>query len=66
MVMSETLIGCTAISQKEGSYIITARTAIELISDDNVVIIDTQDLSAFAKQHVEGAININKDDIVIS
>lgn len=60
------LMGCTAVLQQEGPYIISAKTVIKLLENDNVILIDAQNLDAFEKQHIKGAINISRKDIVIN
>lgn len=60
------LMGCTALLQQEGAYIISAKTAIKLLENNNVILIDAQKLDAFEKQHIKGAINISRKDIVIN
>ncbi len=66
VLLISSLIGCTAALQQEGPYIISARSAIKLMDGNNVVVVDVQNLDAFSKRHIEGAVNISRSDIVIS
>jgi len=66
VLLISSLLGCTAALQQEGPYIISARSAIKLMDANNVVVVDAQNLDAFSKQQVEGAVNISRSDIVIS
>lgn len=66
VLLISSLLGCTAALQQEGPYIISARSAIKLMDDNSVVLVDAQNLDEFSKKHVEGAINISRADIVIS
>lgn len=66
VLLISSLLGCTAALQQEGPYIISARSAIKLMDDNSVVLVDAQNLDEFSKKHVEGAISISRADIVIS
>ena len=66
VLLISSLLGCTAAFQQEGPYIISAKSAIKLMDDNSVVLVDAQNPDEFSKKHVEGAINISRADIVIS
>ncbi len=46
--------------------IISARKLNEYIGKGNVVLVDMQSAADYAASHVEGAVNIRKDELVIS
>ncbi|MGV8145895.1 MAG: sulfurtransferase [Alkaliphilus sp.] len=66
VLLLASLLGCTAALQQEGPYIVSAKSAIKLMDDNNVIVVDAQNLDAFRKQQVQGAVNISRSDVVIS
>ena len=48
------------------SLIISAEDLVDYIGKENVVIVDMQSVEGYATGHVEGAVNIQKDDIIIN
>ncbi|MBN2049440.1 MAG: sulfurtransferase [Spirochaetales bacterium] len=61
------VIGCGAGSFAEaGEEIIEAGEALELITGDNVVLVDAQNAKAYEKRHLVGAVNISRADIVVN
>ena len=67
MVMSM-FTGCNTHQYAETteSLIISAEDLVDYIGKENVVIVDMQAAEGYAAGHVEGAVNIQKDDIVIN
>lgn len=64
---SVALTACnTSTYAESGKIIIPAADLSEYIGKDNVTIVDMQSAEAYAAAHVEGAINITLDDIVIN
>lgn len=59
-------VGCSSPSFNEDDVksIISAEDALQLISNDNVVLVDAQKSSGYDKGHVKGAVNISRNDIV--
>jgi len=56
----------TSTYAESGKIIIPATDLSEYVGKDNVVIVDMQTADAYAAAHVEGAVNITLDDIVIN
>src|SRR6056297_4059819 len=46
-----------------GQDIITANQALKMIEEEDVVVIDTQKSGDYKDQHLEGAVNIARNDI---
>lgn len=62
-----TLTGCSSYDFSEtGTEIISADTALNKINDDNVVLVDAQKKSVYMEGHVDGAVNIERESIVVS
>lgn len=60
-------VGCGAATPGEkGEDIIDAKEALELLSKDNVVLVDGQKSDIYLKAHVKNAVNISRSDIVIN
>jgi len=47
----------------EGQDIITANQALKMIEEEDVVVVDTQKSGDYEDQHLEGAVNIARNDI---
>lgn len=61
------LTACAAHDYAQsGKKIIPASSLNSYIGKDGVVIVDMQDAESYAAGHVEGAVNITQEDIVIS
>ncbi len=62
------LTGCGGYEFDEtGTEIISADTALSMASNEGVVMVDTQKNSVYLdKGHVQGAVNIEREDIVVS
>ncbi len=61
------LTSCAAHDYAQsGKKIIPASSLSSYIGKDGVVIVDMQDAESYAAGHVEGAVNITQEDIVIS
>ena len=48
------------------TIILSADNLQNYIGQENVIIVDMQSMNDYSKQHVEGAVNITKNDIVIN
>ena len=57
--------GCSS-QNANGQYIIDAKKAKELIGKENVVLVDAQNADVYAKEHIKGAANISRNDIVVN
>lgn len=60
------LTGCEAdisFPGEVGQDIITADEALKMIEEENVVVVDAQKSGDFEEQHLEGAVNIERNDI---
>ena len=58
--------GCEAdisFPGETGQDIITAKKALNMIEDENIVVIDTQKSGDYEDKHLEGAVNIARNDI---
>ncbi|HML45565.1 MAG TPA: rhodanese-like domain-containing protein [Clostridia bacterium] len=65
--MALVLIACSAHDYAEsGKKIVPAASLSSYIGNGNVVIVDMQDAESYAAGHVQGAVNITREDIVIS
>jgi thiosulfate/3-mercaptopyruvate sulfurtransferase len=61
------LTACNTSKYAEsGKIIIPPRDLSNYIGKDNVVVVDMQPADAYAAAHVQGAVNITLDDIVIN
>ncbi len=62
------LYGCSSHTfvQTEPSLILGAKELSEYIGKDGVVIVDTRSADEYAAGHVQGAVNIPTDEIVIN
>lgn len=49
-----------------GGYIIDADQVEQYLKGDNVVLVDMQDADSYAAGHIEGAVNITRNDIVVN
>ncbi|SFL36828.1 rhodanese-like domain-containing protein [Halanaerobium salsuginis] len=62
------LTGCEAdisVPGETGQDIITAKKALKIIADENVIVIDTQKSRAYKDQHLRGAVNIGRNDVTV-
>lgn len=62
------LVGCGQQPAGEvGTEIISAEEALELLeSRDDAVLVDTQTLIKYRDQHIDGAVNVSRADIVVN
>src|SRR6056297_3260177 len=51
---------------ESGTSIIDGKEAVSLIDQNGVVVVDTQAANFYQMEHVEGAVNISRADIVVS
>jgi thiosulfate/3-mercaptopyruvate sulfurtransferase len=59
------LAGCgVKTSGDKGTEIISAKEAVSMFNEDNVVIIDAQSSTNYKKGHVDNAVNVSRSDIV--
>jgi len=66
LAFSLVLTGCTGNITFPGEVnqdIITADEALKIIEDEEVVVVDTQNSGDFDDQHLDGAVNIARNDI---
>lgn len=66
LIFTIILTGCGAnisVPGKVGQDIITADEALKMIEQEEVVIVDAQKSGDFEDQHLEGAVNIARNDI---
>jgi len=49
-----------------GHYIIEAEDVAKMLKGDNVVLVDMQESGVYASGHINGAVNITRDDIVVN
>ena len=67
VAMACVLTACnTSTYEESGKKIISASSLASYIGKDGAVIVDMRDAEAYAAGHVEGAVNITQEDIVIS
>ena len=66
IVMMLLNVGCSSFSGEEGTEIIDAKEALNLIKEDNVVLVDAGNSEGYLDKHVKNAVNISRGDIVIS
>lgn len=58
------LIGCAGSYETSGTILVDGKEAAKLIESGSVVLIDAQSASSYGKGHIEGAVNIQRADIV--
>ena len=67
MALILTVTGCVGTNTnapgEKGQEIISASKALDTVSEDGVVIVDAQKSSAYKNSHVNGAVNISRNDI---
>jgi thiosulfate/3-mercaptopyruvate sulfurtransferase len=65
MILIFVLTGCmgTETPGEKGQEIINAKKALKSLSGENVVLVDVQNSSAYKNGHIEGAVNINRNNI---
>jgi thiosulfate/3-mercaptopyruvate sulfurtransferase len=61
-----TLSGCGAKYAESGTVIISGKEALKLIGTPDTVLVDAQKATSYAKEHVAGAVNIERNDIVVT
>ncbi len=67
VAMAGVLTSCSSHDYAEsGKKIIPVSSLADYMGKDGVVIVDMQDAESYAAGHVEGAVNITQEDIVIS
>lgn len=67
ILVAGALTGCnTAQYAQSGTKIIPATKLSDYLGQEHVVIVDMQSAEDYAKAHVQGAVNITLDDIVIN
>jgi thiosulfate/3-mercaptopyruvate sulfurtransferase len=59
-------ISCSGNYAESGTVLIDGKEAAKLVGTSNVVLVDAQKSSSYAVEHVEGAVNIERADIVKS
>lgn len=60
--------GCSSssyTSTDKSHYIIEAKSAIKMLGEKNVILVDAQTPDGYSKEHIKGAINIDKDEVNI-
>lgn len=50
---------------ESGTLIIDADEAIKLVSTDDWILLDAQKTTSFEKEHVDGAVNIERNDVTV-
>ncbi len=66
LILAIIFTGCEAdinFSGEEGKDIITAKKALNIINEENVVVVDAQKSGDYKKQHLKEAVNIARNDI---
>lgn len=65
MVSILMIAGCTGTEApgEKGQEIISAGEALKIVSNEDAVLVDAQSSSAYKKGHIEGAVNISRNDI---
>ncbi|MFW6035216.1 MAG: sulfurtransferase [Halothermotrichaceae bacterium] len=63
LVLTFTACTTTEAPGEKGEAIISAKKALDIIADDEVVLVDAQKSSAYGNEHIEGAVNISRSDI---
>jgi thiosulfate/3-mercaptopyruvate sulfurtransferase len=66
MILLLTAAGCSGDYAETGTIIVDAKEAVKLIASGDVVLVDAQSSSAYEKEHMTGAVNIARADIVKS
>lgn len=59
------LASCGPEFAESGNAIIDAEEAVSLIGNNDVVVVDTQNANFYQMEHVSGAVNISRADIVV-
>ena len=62
------LTGCNShtFAETENSLIVSTKELTDYIGKENVVLVDMQSAEDYGKEHLEGAVNIPAEDIVIN
>ncbi len=58
--------GCQHNYAETGTVIISGKDAVKLIGTPGTVLVDAQKATSYAKEHVAGAVNIGREEIVVS
>ncbi len=58
--------GCSHNYAETGTVIISGKDAVKLIGTPGTVLVDAQKATSYAKEHVAGAVNIGRAEIVIT
>ncbi|MEW5785685.1 MAG: rhodanese-like domain-containing protein [Bacillota bacterium] len=49
-----------------GRYIVEAKDVVKLLKNEQVVLVDMQESAAYAAGHIDGAVNIERNEVVIN
>lgn len=63
LILTVTACTSTKAPGEKGQEIISAKEALNALSNEEVVLVDAQKSSAYKDGHVEGAVNISRNDI---
>lgn len=58
--------GCGQDYAETGTVIVSGKDAVKLIGTSGTVLVDAQKATSYAKEHAAGAVNISRDDIVVT
>ncbi len=64
VVMTALLFISCGSYEESGTVIIDGKEAAKLVGTSGVVLVDAQTASNYAKEHIDGAVNIQRNDIV--
>ncbi|WP_461205784.1 sulfurtransferase [Clostridium sp. DL1XJH146] len=59
-------VACDSFDGEQGTEIIEAEQALELINQENVIIVDAQNSEGYLDIHIKNAVNITREDIVVT
>lgn len=68
VLLASCLAGCSShkFQETKDSLLVSAKQLKDYMGRENVVIVDMQPAEEYAAEHMEGAVNITSDDIVIN
>lgn len=65
LLLAVIVSGCGHNYAETGTVIISGKEAVKLIGTPGTVLVDAQKATSYAKEHITGAVNISRSDIVV-
>jgi len=65
ILMVTTLSSCSSF-EESGNEIVDANEALELMKQDNVILVDANTSEGYLSNHIDGAINMSRSELMIS